>query len=77
MYLEVHFSVQCEKQGHYLHQIKCALKDKLLTDRPCVKCGQGLDSADDCLKVFQRQYVANQPHNAQQNFQEQDQLKED
>jgi hypothetical protein len=69
--------VQCKKQGHYLHQIECALKDKLLNDRPCVKCGQGLHSADDCQKVFQREYVANQPNNTQQNFQQQDQLKQD
>ena len=57
--------IQCAQRGHILRQDACALKDKDLTDRPCAKCGQGLHSADDCLKVFQRQYVAQpqQPEN--------------
>ena len=38
----------------------CALKGKELMDRACAKCGQGLHSADDCLKVYQKQYVAQQ-----------------
>ena len=35
-----------------MHQEACALKDKPLVDRACVKCCQGLHSADDCLRVF-------------------------
>jgi hypothetical protein len=29
---------------------ECSLRNRLLTDRPCVKCGKGLHSADDCLR---------------------------
>ena len=54
--------IQCGQENHYMHSDACALKDKFLVDRPCSKCGQGLHSADDCLKVFQRQYVAPQQH---------------
>ena len=55
----------------------CALKDKTLMDRPCVKCGKGLHSADDCLKVYQRQYVSQTPQPAAQANQAQaDHLKE-
>ncbi len=52
--------IQCGFEGHYMHNDKCALKDKPLVDKPCAKCGQGLHSADDCPKVFQRDYVAPQ-----------------
>ena len=52
--------IQCGFEGHYMHNDKCALKDKALVDRPCAKCGQGLHSADDCPKVFQGGYVAPQ-----------------
>ena len=52
--------IQCGAEGHYMHNDKCVLKDKPLVDRPCAKCGQGLHSADDCPKVFQRDYVAPQ-----------------
>ena len=50
--------IQCAQDGHYMHGDACALKDKALVDRPCAKCGQGLHSADDCLRVFQKQYIA-------------------
>jgi hypothetical protein len=50
--------IQCGQEGHYMHNDKCALKGKTLMDRACVKCGTGLHSADDCLKMFQKQYVA-------------------
>ena len=53
--------IQCGQSGHYMHQDACALKDKLLMDRACMKCGQGLHAADDCLKVYQKQYVADPP----------------
>ncbi len=53
--------IQCGFEGHYMHNDKCALKDKVLVDRPCVKCGQGLHSADDCPRVYQKDY-AGQPH---------------
>jgi hypothetical protein len=43
-----------------------------LTDRACAKCGQGLYSADDCLKVYQKQYVAPPPPAPHQVNQSQD-----
>ena len=61
--LPVGHCVLCGQKGHLLKADACALRDKMLTDRPCVKCGHGLHSADDCLVVFQKNYVA-QPHNA-------------
>jgi hypothetical protein len=39
-----------------MKNMACALKDKPLTDRACVKCGKGLHAADDCPKVFQQGY---------------------
>jgi hypothetical protein len=63
--------IQCGFEGHYMHNEKCALKDKPLVDRPCAKCGQGLHSADDCPKVYQRDYVA--PPQLQQGNQQQQQ----
>lgn len=53
--------IQCGSDGHYMHSDKCVLRDKVLVDRPCVKCGQGLHMADDCPKVYQKEYVANIP----------------
>ena len=50
--------IQCGVEGHYMHNEACALRDKPLMDRPCVKCGTGLHSADCCPKVFQQQYTA-------------------
>ena len=67
--------IQCGETGHYMHQDTCALKDKLLTDRPCAKCGQGLHAADDCMKVYQRQFATN-PGPAQVNNVPSDQVKE-
>jgi len=51
--------IQCGKEGHYMHNEACALRDKPLTDRPCFKCGHGLHAADDCLVVYQTGYRAN------------------
>jgi len=48
--------IQCGTIGHYMHNEACALRDKVLTDRPCSKCGQGLHAADDCVKVYQVGY---------------------
>jgi hypothetical protein len=45
-------------------------------DRACAKCGQGLHSADDCLEVYQRQYVALQPQEVNPASKNQDHLKE-
>ena len=59
--------VQCGMDGHFMHNDKCVLKDKVLVDRPCAKCGHGLHSADDCPKVYQKDYVA--PPHVQQNNQ--------
>jgi hypothetical protein len=50
--------IQCGFDTHFMHSDKCALRDKPLVDRPCVKCGQGLHSADDCPRVYQKDYVA-------------------
>ena len=66
--------VQCGQQGHYMRADACALRDKLLTDRACAKCGQGLHSADDCLKVYQKQYVAQPPQAIHPVNQSQDHL---
>ena len=68
--------VQCGQQGHYMRSDACALRDKLLTDRACAKCGHGLHSADECLAVYGNQYVAkptlgNQVHQAQETLKEQ------
>jgi hypothetical protein len=52
--------IQCGVEGHYMHQDVCALRDKTLVDRPCIKCGRGLHAADDCMVVFQKNYVAPQ-----------------
>ena len=48
--------IQCGFEGHMMRNIACALKDKPLVDRACVKCGTGLHSADDCPKVYQQHY---------------------
>ena len=53
--------IQCGNSGHYMHQDLCMLKDKVIVDRACAKCGQGLHSADDCPRVYQKQYVAPGP----------------
>ena len=53
--------LQCGQRGHMLKQDACALRDKPLTDRPCAKCGQGLHSADECLRVYQKQYIQQKP----------------
>jgi hypothetical protein len=58
--------IQCGLEGHYMNNESCALKDKALMDRACAKCGKGLHSADDCLKVYQRQYVSQTPQPAAQ-----------
>ena len=50
--------IQCGVTGHYMKNDQCALRDKALVDKACVKCGKGLHQADDCPIVFQRQYVA-------------------
>jgi hypothetical protein len=50
--------IQCGYDGHLMRHISCALKDKPLMDKACAKCGKGLHSADDCPKVFQRDYKA-------------------
>ena len=50
--------IQCGNTGHYMHNDLCVLKDKVLVDRACAKCGQGLHSADDCPRVYQKQYIA-------------------
>jgi hypothetical protein len=66
---------QWGRQGHYMRADECALRDKPLMDRACAKCGQGLHSADDCLRVYQKQYVAQQPQEVNQAHHDQDHLK--
>ena len=53
--------IKCGVEGHYMNQDTCALRGKDVMDRPCIKCGQGLHAADDCVKVYQQRYVAPQP----------------
>jgi hypothetical protein len=67
--------VQCGQQGHYMRADSCALRDKPLMDRAYAKCGQGLHSADDCLRVYQKQYVTQQPQEVNQAPHDQDHLK--
>ncbi len=50
--------VQRGQQSHYMHQDACALREKQLMDRACAKYGQSLHSADNCLKIYQKQYMA-------------------
>jgi len=57
--------IQCGYDGHFMKSDACALRDKSLMDKPCVKCGKGLHSADDCLRVYQKNYGAQpQPQGA-------------
>ena len=56
--------IQCGYDGHFMKSDACALRDKSLMDKPCVKCGKGLHSADDCLRVYQKNYGA-QPQQPQ------------
>ena len=42
--------IQCSLPGHRLHQDACAMKDKKLADRSCLRCHQRLHSQDDCMK---------------------------
>ena len=44
--------IQCGQQGHLMRRDACPLKDKPLVNTPCVKCGRGLHSADDCVQPF-------------------------
>ena len=69
--------LQCGQRGHMLKHDACALRDKPLTDRPCVKCGTGLHAADDCLKVYQKQYVHQPQREEQGQDRGQDLVKED
>ena len=60
--------LQCGKATNPPHKAKgdrCALRDKELTDRPCVKCGKGLHQADDCLVAIQGQYKAEAAKNVE------------
>ena len=54
--------IQCGVEGHMMNNEACALRDRILVDKPCAMCGQGLHSADDCLKVYQRGYKTQQGH---------------
>ena len=48
--------IQCGIEGHYRRADQCALRCKLLTDRPCAKCGFGLHAADDCVRTHMGKY---------------------
>jgi len=48
--------LQCGAEGHMMRNMACALKDKPLVDKACAKCGIGLHSADDCPRVYQKDY---------------------
>ena len=45
--------IQCGLEGHRMRADGCPLKTKPLMNQPCVKCGVGLHSADECVRVFQ------------------------
>ena len=42
--------IQCGIPGHRLKQDACAMKDRKLADKSCIRCGQGLHSPDECTK---------------------------
>ena len=54
--------IQCGFDGHMMRNMACALKDKALVDKACAKCGTGLHSADDCPKVYQKDYKSPADH---------------
>ena len=59
--------LQCGIRTNPVHKVKepgCPLRDKELTDRPCVKCGHGLHQADDCVVAFQGKFKADTPKNS-------------
>ena len=43
--------MHCGVAGHIKGNIKCQLRGLPLVDRPCIRCGKGLHSADQCPKV--------------------------
>lgn len=47
--------IQCGLKGHMMRRDECPLKGKNLVSSPCVKCGRGLHSADDCVVTFTKQ----------------------
>ena len=49
---------QCGEKGHYANRIQCPLRGYDLMDRACVKCGQGLHSADICPRAMRLGFVA-------------------
>lgn len=59
--------IQCGMDGHLMSRDGCALKGKALTDRPCIKCGKGLHSADDCIRVYQQNARAAQEESELKN----------
>ena len=55
--------IQCGMDGHHRGQDACPLRGRNLVDKPCVACGHGLHSADDCVVVYQ----TNRPTSKQMN----------
>jgi len=49
--------VQCGLRGHLLGRDGCPLKDKPLMDAPCNVCHQGLHAGNDCVRIFQQDFV--------------------
>jgi len=49
--------IQCGLRGHLLGRDDCPLKDKPLMDAPCNVCGQGLHAGNDCVNVFQQNFI--------------------
>lgn len=41
--------LQCGRKGHIKGNLKCPLRGKPLTDRPCLMCAKGLHAPADCL----------------------------
>ena len=46
--------IKCGQAGHLMSHDACALRGRILTDRPCNRCKKGLHGVDDCLLVFQK-----------------------
>ena len=62
--------IQCGLRGHLLGRDECPLKSKPLVDSPCVACHQGLHASNDCVRIFQQDFVPPQPTQNVQQVQE-------
>jgi len=49
----------CGIPGHIKGSIKCALRGLPIMDMPCIRCGKGLHSADNCPKPYMKPGAVN------------------